>query len=447
MNSLNDYKKYTVNDLANKLMQEQVVPQLYTYPPRKAYTEKNLISPSELWEIDKKNNNVVHLYFHFPFWKYKCIFCNLFAFEVPPVVYEDYVEALLNELESYKLILNEREIATVYLGGGDPFLLDHKTMEKVICNIRDIVGQQKFEFSIEATPYSVIRYGLEALNALCDMGVNRVNIGMLPFKLVNNDVKLYYGIDKLKEAIRVLSISKVKYISIDLMLGEPFSEKQMTDIILYLINNHVNVISLFPLSFRNDSYLGKLEGINFSVSNNYFEAYDEFVPLLLDSGYKQENSYRFTKLGGNKQEDGHYNLESILGFGCGARSYSSVVDYKFEYGYDKDAIQNYINCFIKKEHCFNLYSTFYHTREELSRTYLVLNQSFIDFNQIKGSARFILEMKTILNRLCEMGLLLKTKLGYNYTKKGYKYHDLIAYLFFDPKYFKSDDTLYQILLG
>ena len=62
------------------------------------------------------------IYIHIPFCKQKCHYCNFFS--VASTKWKDeFVQALLREIEFRKGYLEGERVNTIYFGGGTPSLL------------------------------------------------------------------------------------------------------------------------------------------------------------------------------------------------------------------------------------------------------------------------------------------------------------------------------------
>jgi len=69
---INDY------DMFQKLIEKDIPPYVYAYPTRSAQREESL-DIFEIWnQEDNYTSDIINLYLHYPFCKYKCGFCNLY---------------------------------------------------------------------------------------------------------------------------------------------------------------------------------------------------------------------------------------------------------------------------------------------------------------------------------------------------------------------------------
>ncbi|HRF51611.1 MAG TPA: radical SAM family heme chaperone HemW, partial [Trichococcus flocculiformis] len=122
-------------------------------------------------------------YLHIPFCEHICFYCdfNKVFLEGQPV--DEYVDALIKEMQLSKLLHPEETLSTFYIGGGTPTTLNERQLEKLLNGIRSTYSLPKSaEFTMEANPESV---SFEKLKIMRDYGVNRLSMGVQSF---NNDI-------------------------------------------------------------------------------------------------------------------------------------------------------------------------------------------------------------------------------------------------------------------
>ncbi|MDY7002206.1 MAG: radical SAM protein, partial [Thermodesulfobacteriota bacterium] len=117
------------------------------------------------------------LYVHVPFCSRKCDYCAFHSIVPGPEDMPLYVEALLSEIVFWKERLENREIDSLYFGGGTPSLLSLKALASIVKAIEAAFEfEAGLEFSFEANPDSVVRFGY--LYGLKAVGVNRLSLGV-----------------------------------------------------------------------------------------------------------------------------------------------------------------------------------------------------------------------------------------------------------------------------
>ena len=119
------------------------------------------------------------LYVHWPFCVSKCPYCD-FNSHVRATVDEDaWRNALLADLAHEARLLPERELTSIFFGGGTPSLMPASTVEAVIAAAtKHWRPAADVEISLEANPNSVEAARFVDLAAA---GVNRISLGLQSF--------------------------------------------------------------------------------------------------------------------------------------------------------------------------------------------------------------------------------------------------------------------------
>lgn len=122
------------------------------------------------------------LYIHIPFCARKCEYCDFLSWSAGEEEREQYVEALLFEIESYREFAKGYRVSTVFIGGGTPSVLLPKQMERILQKVYEVFELEKRpEITIEINPGTVNE---EKLQCYKENGVNRLSMGL---QSVNNE--------------------------------------------------------------------------------------------------------------------------------------------------------------------------------------------------------------------------------------------------------------------
>lgn len=122
------------------------------------------------------------LYIHIPFCARKCEYCDFLSWSAGEEEREQYVEALLLEIESYREFAKGYRVSTVFIGGGTPSVLLPKQMERILQKVYEVFELEKRpEITIEINPGAVNE---EKLQCYKENGVNRLSMGL---QSVNNE--------------------------------------------------------------------------------------------------------------------------------------------------------------------------------------------------------------------------------------------------------------------
>jgi putative oxygen-independent coproporphyrinogen III oxidase len=164
----------------------------------------------------------LHLYVHIPFCVHKCAYCdfNSHVRREPP--WEEYRLALLAELEhwSRQPQFSQREIGTVFFGGGTPSLAPAGLIGDMLQKIDALFGLSgDAEISLEANPGTLEAGRFAAYRAA---GINRLSIGVQSF----NDAELRWleRIHDAKQAVQSFEAARragFDNVNLDLMNGLP----------------------------------------------------------------------------------------------------------------------------------------------------------------------------------------------------------------------------------
>lgn len=160
------------------------------------------------------------IYIHYPFCKSKCPYCDFNSYCNIKIDNEILKKAYLNEINFYKDLIKNKNIQTIYFGGGTPTLMDENLLFSILNEIAKIGNFDKnIEISSEANPNSAT---FEKLQNFHKIGINRLSIGVQ--SLYDSDLKLLGRIHNRQEAIETINYAKKIFkdrYSIDLIYARP----------------------------------------------------------------------------------------------------------------------------------------------------------------------------------------------------------------------------------
>ncbi len=165
------------------------------------------------------------IYIHIPFCKKACHYCN-FHFSTQLERKSELVDSLVQEIHWRKDYLSDKNIQTIYLGGGTPSLLSGEELNLIFAAIEtnfDVAAD--VEVTLEANPDDLT---LEKLQVLRDSPVNRLSIGIQSF--YEEDLLYMNRSHDAKQAhdcIRDAKSLGFDNISIDLIYGSPTTSDDM----------------------------------------------------------------------------------------------------------------------------------------------------------------------------------------------------------------------------
>ena len=95
------------------------------------------------------------IYIHWPFCKSKCPYCDFYKELASNCDEEKLINEYLEALKHYYKLLPEREIKSIFFGGGTPSLLKPQNIAKIIdCICGHWKIKNNIEISLEANPNS-----------------------------------------------------------------------------------------------------------------------------------------------------------------------------------------------------------------------------------------------------------------------------------------------------
>jgi putative oxygen-independent coproporphyrinogen III oxidase len=160
------------------------------------------------------------LYIHIPWCVRKCPYCDFNSHEARSGLPEqEYVAALVRDLELALPHIWGRKIYTVFIGGGTPSLLSGESVAKILRQVRTLLPLSlDAEITLEANPGTV---EAERFSSYRDAGVNRLSLGIQSL----NDAHLQalgriHTVDEAKRAIEIAQ-RYFDHVNLDLMYALP----------------------------------------------------------------------------------------------------------------------------------------------------------------------------------------------------------------------------------
>lgn len=291
------------------------------------------------------------IYIHIPFCKKKCKYCDFISFSCYAEKENEYVDSLLKEIENYESI--EKEVSTIYIGGGTPSIIDSKNIIKILEKIRlKFNVKSDAEITIEINPGTITK---EKLKDYKSAGINRLSIGL---QSTNNDILNLIGrIHTYEEFEKNYNLAKevgFTNINVDLMLALPNQSMDiLIDSLLKVINLNPNHISLYSLILEEGTELEKMiESGEYKLCDEDLERkmYHKTKSVLEKNGYVHYEISNFAK---KEYESKHniscWNQEEYIGFGLAAHSYYNKKRFS-----NIESIEEYISNINKGEYDKNI---------------------------------------------------------------------------------------------
>ena len=188
------------------------------------------------------------IYLHIPFCKQKCTYCD-FHFSTSFQGYrEKMIEIMRDELLLRKDYLTDKQLNSVYFGGGTPSLLREEEFVILFAAIKKhFTLSAQTEITIEANPDDIT---VENLAIWKKMGFNRLSIGLQSFK--EEDLKWMNRAHTVSEAQNCVELAQKNgftNISVDLIYGLPdLKQEEWEDHIETVLKMNVQHVSAYCLT-------------------------------------------------------------------------------------------------------------------------------------------------------------------------------------------------------
>lgn len=162
------------------------------------------------------------VYMHVPFCRVRCGYCdfNTYAPGETDATQDSFVAAALRELDLAASLLPPVEVATIFVGGGTPTLLDPDDLVSLVRRTADRFGLAfDAEVTTEANPDSVTPASLARLR---DGGFTRISFGMqsaVPHVLATLDRT--HDPARVPQALAWAREAGFEQVSLDLIYGTP----------------------------------------------------------------------------------------------------------------------------------------------------------------------------------------------------------------------------------
>ena len=239
------------------------------------------------------------------------------------------VEAIVKEL-TIRQTKNDYQIASVYLGGGTPSLLNEVELKYIFSTIKAHYQlEDDVEITLEANPDDLIRGGATTLEFYRTLGINRLSIGIQSFD--EEDLKLMNRAHNASEAMKCLTMAQDYFdnITIDLIYGIPeMSLPRWEANINRALQFNINHISSYALTVEENTALahfiekGKIPPVEDELAHSHFEV---LVSTLEQHGFVH---YELSNFGKNdyfsKHNSSYWKGKSYLGIGPSAHSFNGV---------------------------------------------------------------------------------------------------------------------------
>lgn len=264
------------------------------------------------------NNERSGLYFHIPFCKSKCPYCDFYSVKFDEASAQQYVQEICNEIKQYQGIFD-----TVYFGGGTPSILPPELIGKILdCARAQFEISDDAEITVECNPSKDLS---EDFKKYASYGVNRISVGMQ--SAVDSErfaLGRVAGKNEVERTINYARQSGIENISLDLMLGTPKQTIESLDYSFDFIKSvGVPHVSAYMLKIEEGTKFFQMrDRLVLPDDDTVGEMYLKTVETLASFGIEQYEISNFAVPGFESRHNTKYwTLTPYLGIGKSAHSF------------------------------------------------------------------------------------------------------------------------------
>lgn len=277
--------------------------------------------------------NKTGIYIHIPFCVRKCNYCDFLSFPAGEEDRNRYIRCLVQEIErSEKYFPQNRQVDTVFVGGGTPSILSLRQLEQIFEMLRrTFLIEESAEVTVECNPGTV---DPQTIRGFRKMGVNRISFGVQ--SAVDSELQTLGRIHRFQEAQDSVAMAReagFENINIDVMSAIPGqTKKSYSDTLTQILELKPEHISAYSLIIE--------EGTPF------YEKYRDVPPVdeetdrwmyaatkerLAACGYGRYEISNYARKGYECRHNLKYwSGEDYIGFGLGASSKIANIRYQNE---------------------------------------------------------------------------------------------------------------------
>lgn len=267
---------------------------------------------------EKANPLRLGIYLHVPFCARACDFCSFYQEAPKREDIERYLEGVEVELKANPF---DRPVDTMFWGGGTPGLLPAADLERLGNALRNAMGNQPVEWTVEMAPATV---KADKIRVLRDLGVNRISMGVQSFQpAMLEALGRIHALSQVDRAIDIIQSSGMDNLNLDLMFAIPGQTLWSWEAdILEAAKRNPQHISTYCLTFEEDTalWVRLRQG---AVSKHEPDDEERFYrlgwELLPDLGYPQYEISNFSVHGKECQHNlDTWRMQEWYGFGPSA---------------------------------------------------------------------------------------------------------------------------------
>ena len=261
------------------------------------------------------------LYIHIPWCVRKCPYCDFTSHAAGPTLpEEEYVDALLADLDIDLQHVHGRPLTSIFFGGGTPSLFSDRALGRLLEGVEQRVGfAPDIEITLEANPGTFEQAKFKGYRSL---GINRLSIGVQSFQEAK--LKALGRIHDGSEAVRAADMARAAgfdNFNLDLMHGLP--EQSIEDALFDLrtaISQGPTHLSWYQLTMEPNTVFWS-QPPTLPEDDLLWDIQEAGQALLAAEGYAQYEVSAYARPGKQARHNLNYwTFGDFLGIGAGAHA-------------------------------------------------------------------------------------------------------------------------------
>ncbi|WAH61302.1 radical SAM family heme chaperone HemW [Pseudomonas silvicola] len=267
------------------------------------------------------------LYIHIPWCVRKCPYCDFNSHAASPVLpEEEYVDALLADLDNDLPATYGRPLSSIFFGGGTPSLFSAKALGRLLEGVEQrIPFAADIEITLEANPGT---FEQEKFSAYRKLGINRLSIGIQSFQEAKLEAlgRIHTG----SEAVRAADMARqagFDNFNLDLMHGLPDqSLDEALDDLRQAIALKPTHLSWYQLTLEPNTVFWNQPPV-LPEDDTLWDIQEAGQALLAEHGYAQYEVSAYAQPGKAARHNLNYwSFGDFIGIGAGAHGKLSHPD-------------------------------------------------------------------------------------------------------------------------
>ncbi len=262
------------------------------------------------------------LYIHFPWCVSKCPYCDFNSHALKnPLDENQYVAALVEDLQQDLPSVWGRTVNTIFMGGGTPSLFSAAAMQQLMQQVRALLPlRPDAEVTMEVNPGS---QEFDHFSGYSEAGINRLSFGIQSLDDQQlSTLKRIHNSQQARAAVQLAKQAGYQNFNLDMMFGLPGQTMQAAkNDLLQLIELEPTHISYYQLTIEANTLFAVKTPENLPDLDLQHDMFLQGQEILSAHGFEQYEVSAYAKPDRRSEHNLNYwQFGDYLGIGAGAHS-------------------------------------------------------------------------------------------------------------------------------